>query len=291
VVQVKKIKSNEDPVLLFRDLGEWQSFKWPKHAKYSFMKVSPTTATKVGSVEEVTVPQNEMVELSSYGRFRTVEERAVKVQGFQDDVEYSGGWKSSDFDGEGMSEHQRNQSEKREESTRSATRKIEDFAEMYGGTKKKTKGWEKKRQPETADEQDVEKYIRKDGSFDLGSHNGTVTMTTPAGERYTFQVKTQSQSSRFAPGARVLSVLESGNKFDSFAFVKDTGQIAVWKKKRGDVNTSKESAFEVHARVLANPARYVKKGYEFLFSGRCRKCNRLLTTEASLKSGIGPDCK
>ena len=35
---------------------------------------------------------------------------------------------------------------------------------------------------------------------------------------------------------------------------------------------------------------HMEKGFEFLFSGTCRKCNRELTNPESIREGIGPIC-
>ena len=120
----------------------------------------------------------------------------------------------------------------------------------------------------------------------IRSHNGKITISNPdSGGHRTFSIKTQPQDSRFAPGKRVVALLSgSDNQSDytGFGFVNENG-ISVWRKKQGTI-------FAVYARMLDNPSKFEAKGAEFLFSGKCRKCNRELTVPSSIKSGIGPIC-
>jgi len=121
----------------------------------------------------------------------------------------------------------------------------------------------------------------------IKTHNGTITIKNPAtGEHRTFQIRTQPDDARFAPGKRIVSLLDgSNNEFDytGFGFVNDDGSIAVWRKKSGGV-------FDVYARMLSNPESFQKRGAEYLFAGKCRICNRKLTTPESIERGIGPVC-
>lgn len=123
-------------------------------------------------------------------------------------------------------------------------------------------------------------------SFNLGTHNGTLTAENVAtGEWRTFQIKTQPEDANFAPGERIAYLLtgaDNENDFTGFAFVKDDGRLFVWKKKRGTI-------FDAYAKMLERPERYAKT-VRFFFQGRCRRCNRKLTTPESVSAGIGPIC-
>lgn len=123
----------------------------------------------------------------------------------------------------------------------------------------------------------------------LKTHNGRITIENPSsGQHRTFQIKTQRQDARFAPGERIVSLLTGPNREDytnwqGFGFVLDNGSIAVWKSKRGGI-------FDTYARMLTNPAVFEAKGARYLFEGRCRRCNRSLTNPVSIDSGIGEEC-
>jgi len=71
--------------------------------------------------------------------------------------------------------------------------------------------------------------------------------------------------------------------------IDDRG-IHVWEKKQG------EGLWETYADMIWTLyldgafSRWAEKGYTILGEGRCVRCNRLLTTPESIKSGIGPIC-
>ena len=122
--------------------------------------------------------------------------------------------------------------------------------------------------------------------FNLSTHNGTITIFNPeTGNHRVVQVKTQKVDSKFAPGERIIS-LQTGScnetAFKGFGFVKADGRVIVWNKHRG-------TAFEKIGRIVENPAKWENR-LEFKFAGKCRKCNRKLTTPKSIDSGIGPVC-
>lgn len=130
--------------------------------------------------------------------------------------------------------------------------------------------------------------VEKNGSSapTVFTHNGIFTVHNPAtGNHRTFRVRTQREDADFAPGKRVLYLLtgpDNERNFTGFAFV-DGGCIHVWKSKRGGV-------YERYAGILANQAKWEANGLEFVTEGRCRRCNRRLTTPASCELGIGPKC-
>lgn len=116
--------------------------------------------------------------------------------------------------------------------------------------------------------------------------NGLFTLTMPDGEYRTFRVHTKSDSARFAPGQRILSLLtgpDNEKDYQPFAFVGERGFL-IWKKHKGG--------------ELERLARYVwmlatgdaAPGFELTVSKRCMACNRPLTTPTSLTLGYGPEC-
>jgi hypothetical protein len=123
----------------------------------------------------------------------------------------------------------------------------------------------------------------------IDTHNGIYTVTSKAtGEHRTFCIRTQADNSQFAPGERIVALLvgpDNEQDYQSFGFVKDGGRINVWKRHRGGM-------FEKLARMLEHLEEHERAGrVEVLHEGRCRRCNRLLTTPESIRSGIGPVCE
>lgn len=119
--------------------------------------------------------------------------------------------------------------------------------------------------------------------------NGTYTVINlETGTHKTFKVKTQSLDATFAPGERILSIMngkDNENDYLSLGFVKDNG-IVVWKKHRG-------TQFETLANFVWNVMNTNKYDgrVSVEISKKCRVCNRKLTTPESLESGIGPVCE
>lgn len=125
-------------------------------------------------------------------------------------------------------------------------------------------------------------------NVNLATHNGTLTLTNPAtGEHRTFRVKTQPDDAKFAPGQRIVSLLtgpDNTSDYTGFAFVNELGHVYCWTKKRGTI-------YERYARMLTDLAGVIERNkLEVNFEGRCRICNRPLTTPESVESGIGPVC-
>jgi len=126
-------------------------------------------------------------------------------------------------------------------------------------------------------------------------HNGTVTIESPRGGHRTFRVRTQRDDSAFAPGQRVAALLagpenDSDDSYQGFVFARDDGSYVVWRTKRRSAPTDPPSAWEVYADMLARPWIYEARGYRYLASRSCRRCNRRLTTPGSIEAGIGPEC-
>lgn len=122
--------------------------------------------------------------------------------------------------------------------------------------------------------------------FEVATHNGCITIQSHTGEHRTVQIRTQPADSTFKPGARIVSLLVGGDNehdYQGFGEVLEDGTVRLWYRFR-------DNAFHKWmAKFLAAPERYADK-VQVNFEGRCRKCNRKLTTPASVASGIGPTC-
>ncbi len=122
--------------------------------------------------------------------------------------------------------------------------------------------------------------------MNITTHNGKWTIENPAtGGHRTFQIRTQADDARFAPGKRIVALLsgpDNTSDYQGFGFVEN-GRIKVWRKKQ-------DTVFVKFAHMLANPKYWEDKGLVYHFEGKCRRCNRTLTTPESIESGIGPVC-
>ena len=128
--------------------------------------------------------------------------------------------------------------------------------------------------------------------------NGDYEVTSAkTGEIRTLVIRTQDLRSKFCPGERILKILtgtnrEDFNDWEGFAFVTDRG-IQVWKAKRGD---EKRSLHDYLAQILwgievdGEESPWFKAGYRVESNYRCIICNRPLTNDESMKTGIGSIC-
>lgn len=126
-------------------------------------------------------------------------------------------------------------------------------------------------------------------TFDVATHNGCITIRSKAtGEHRTVRVKTQSNDSSFFPGRRLVELLEGPDNESSYrAFGYLTAGpvgIVLWRKHR-------DSKFYLWlVSFLLDPDSFLDR-VEVNFEGRCRRCNRKLTTPESVRLGIGPVCR
>ena len=118
--------------------------------------------------------------------------------------------------------------------------------------------------------------------------NGTFTIENlEKGTHRTFKIHTQAEDANFAPGSRIISVMNgSDNNFDymGIGFVNDNG-IHVWKKHQG---TQWEQL--VRFAWLALTTEKFQEKIAVTMSKKCRRCNRKLTTPESLELGLGSVC-
>lgn len=123
--------------------------------------------------------------------------------------------------------------------------------------------------------------------FQVATHNGIITIKSRStGEHRTIRIHTQAADAKFAAGERVAEILsgpDNTSDYRGFAFVKSDGSVHLWKKYQ-------DSDFYCWlARFLRHPERFLNK-VEISFEGKCRRCNRDLTTPESAAAGIGPIC-
>jgi hypothetical protein len=123
--------------------------------------------------------------------------------------------------------------------------------------------------------------------FAIETHNGIITVENPArGTHRTFRIETQPADARFAPGERILSLLigaDNGSDYLGIGFVKDDGRVILWRRYQTE-------QYHALVRVLQKVEHFKSIGLVYHYEGRCRRCNRVLTTPESIKSGIGPTC-
>jgi hypothetical protein len=125
--------------------------------------------------------------------------------------------------------------------------------------------------------------------------NGFYTIKSgKTSQHRTFKIHTQDDKAAFAPGKRVVSLLtgtenDNPEHYTGFAFIDEDG-IHVWEKKRAEKNWGIYADMLWTLSLDGAHSKWADKGYTMMMSGRCIRCNRLLTTPDSIKSGIGPIC-
>lgn len=117
--------------------------------------------------------------------------------------------------------------------------------------------------------------------------NGYHTLRHKASnDHWTFKIMTAGPMSRFK-GQRIISYLAGpDNRWDyvGIGTIVDEG-IKPWKKWIG---SSPLRMAEVLWKVAV--LGELKDKYDWLLSGHCAKCNKLLTVPESIESGYGPIC-
>jgi len=124
----------------------------------------------------------------------------------------------------------------------------------------------------------------------IATHNGTITMENPVtGQHRTVCIRTQPDDDSFRPGARIASLLvgpDNSRDYQGFAFVLKNGQVLVWQRLRGN---GVPSVYDKLAVMIQDPARFEGR-VNYFFATKCCRCNRKLTTPASIERGTGPVC-
>ena len=122
--------------------------------------------------------------------------------------------------------------------------------------------------------------------FNIATHNGIITIRNPkTGQHRTVKIVTSTpDGSTYDKKVRWARELQDSNFWRSFAVVNQDG-IAMPFRKFG-----RDSYYGKLCNILNHPERF-EGLIEFMFEGRCRKCNRRLTNPESIESGLGPECR
>lgn len=126
--------------------------------------------------------------------------------------------------------------------------------------------------------------------------NGRYTIeSTQTGLHRTFWIETQAPDAEFAPGKRVVSLLtgsqnDDPDSYTGFGFVDDVG-VHVWPSKCAKGDLWVKFADMLWTLALDGAfSPWAEKGFRIHQEGHCIRCNRVLTTPASIAAGIGPIC-
>lgn len=127
--------------------------------------------------------------------------------------------------------------------------------------------------------------------FDVTTQDAVITIENKAtGKHRTFRVRTIRKGN--LEGKRVVSLLvgsdntEAGD-WQGFGFADQFG-VKVWAKCKGQ--GGERSDFEVFARMLENPSKFLAKGAAYHVATTCLRCGRTLTTPESVAARFGPEC-
>ena len=121
--------------------------------------------------------------------------------------------------------------------------------------------------------------------FRIATHNGIITIRNPAtGEHRTVKIATGKDGVTRWVSLFFGTDNERERDYRSFGRINRDGQVIVFQSLRQD------GFYERLANLLNHPERFADR-LEFLFEGRCRRCNRKLTNPESIESGIGPECR
>ena len=130
----------------------------------------------------------------------------------------------------------------------------------------------------------VEFSVKTDGLPLHRIAEGLYTVTLGDGTRRTFRVRTRQAGPLI--GKRIISYLggpDNEQDYVGFAFLSDGDtRISIWKKFQN-------SDLEKYAVVLLADPKAAGEAYA-MESGRCYRCNRVLTVPASIHRGMGPEC-
>lgn len=130
-----------------------------------------------------------------------------------------------------------------------------------------------------------EAEFARDEHFNIRTHNGFVAVNSQqTGRRKVFHISTKRGSvSRFV-SILVGTEPKLHEAWRTFGLVLTDG-VHVFKKLHTDT-----SLYRL-ADVLNRPEHFSGLGFEYLYAGRCRACNRPLLCRESRREGIGPECK
>jgi len=119
---------------------------------------------------------------------------------------------------------------------------------------------------------------------------GTYTIVYPSGEHRTIRVKMGFKNT--VKECKIVGYLSGPNNegdYTYFGHITSDGGIIFWRSW-----TTSNQGIRINGIIralarLASSKEECGKAYA-LKSGRCWRCNRLLTVPESIKRGIGPEC-
>lgn len=122
-------------------------------------------------------------------------------------------------------------------------------------------------------------------------YNGFLTLTLPDGGHRTFQIKTGYDGTRWA-GKRTFGLLVGPSNTTDYDIIATLDLDGFKMLKRvmgtGDAPAKLPQWLDVIWRMAGGEKA---EGYDVLEARHCIRCNRLLTTETSILSGIGEICE
>jgi hypothetical protein len=125
--------------------------------------------------------------------------------------------------------------------------------------------------------------------------DATFTIETPNDGHMTFRVQHVPASGQYAESYFVKTLTGPCNESD-FTYIGKlnlfTGQVETTRKSEKWNGTLRLRLLNrILCRIWGNEhASFEQHGYRVHHEGRCCRCNRKLTTPASVESGIGPEC-
>lgn len=131
-----------------------------------------------------------------------------------------------------------------------------------------------------------------DNTIEIGAviKPGIYTVVRDNGDRRTFRVRSAEWAKDLPAGSLVLEFLsgpENTSDYTGFGFIVK-GKLRMWNKFRSSTSPLSEFA---QFLLGASPEQLDGFGEAYaLESGRCYRCNRLLTTPQSIQRGLGPHC-
>jgi len=131
---------------------------------------------------------------------------------------------------------------------------------------------------------DIKKYI-------FGGNSTFTVQNVETGNRFTFKVKTPKGEK--SGDVFFVSVLSGPNNQENYSYMgivnKEKSRFIRTKNSRVGEDAPSYKGFNWLFGQVATGKELPQK-VEFLHSGRCGRCGRLLTTPESIKAGFGPEC-
>ena len=133
--------------------------------------------------------------------------------------------------------------------------------------------------------------------FLVAGHAIFTMVSKLTGKSITYKARALPKHPKYGPAIGVSYLVGSENTDESsYKYLGtlrevDADAALTFKAKNPEVRGASLEGIEWLVRVMnANNVESFAKGVEFLHAGRCAVCGRLLTTKASILTGIGPKC-